>query len=368
MILGLTLTVFLYVMAAALFRLLLPFNRAAALGFLAALGAILIYAVHPLLAAYFLGQLAWTGAIYLLCRRFARHATALSWLVFAGLLPANVAAWTKGTAWAEGMAADFLVVSWPGVAWTVGSAFFVIRTFVAMREGLAEGRIRWMPMLAGLTFVPAFSAGPIFGTQPFREERIADKIEVRQALEAIMKLGWGAAALYVIAPSIREYMQRDGSSALAQVADTYLGLAALYFDFSGYTLMAIAMAALCGVSLPENFNRPYLARSIREFWQRWHMSLSWFVGTYLFKPFVRRWGKPRLGIFLAFTIVGIWHELSLGYLMWGLGHGAALSLAMKPPAAWSRLEAALPGWAFIALCWLLTITWVALLSRIANGL
>ena len=259
-------------------------------------------------------------------------------------------------------------MSWPGVVWTLGSAFFVIRTFVALREALAEGRIVWMPMLAGLTFVPAFSAGPIFGTQPFRQDRIAAKLDVRSVLDAIMKLGWGTAALYVIAPSIREFMRTDGSTVLAQIVDTYLGLAALYFDFSGYTLMAIAMAALCGVTLPENFNRPYLARTIREFWQRWHMSLSWFVSTYLFKPFVRNWGKPRLGIFLAFTVVGIWHELSLGYLIWGLGHGAALSLAMKPPAIWTRVNALVPNWLSTGFSWFLTITWVAVLSRIANVL
>lgn len=368
MILGLATTIFLYVVAAAVFRLLLPLNRTWALAVLSVIGAILIYLANPLLAAYLAGQLLWTGLVYLICRRFPDHAQKLSWLVFLGLIPANLVSWTAGTPWAAGVAGMFQVVHLRDVVWTLGSAFFVIRTFVSMREALADGRIRWAPMLAGLTFLPAFSAGPIFGTQPFREERIADSLPVRLVLEAIMKLGWGAAALYVIAPAIRHYMEANGSSVLAAIADTYLGLVALYFDFSGYTLMAIAMAALCGVTLPENFNRPYLARSIREFWQRWHMSLSWFVSTYLFKPFVRNWGKPRLGIFIAFTVVGIWHELSWGYLLWGLCHGAALSLAMKPPAFWVRANAAMPKWLSIAISWLLTMTLVATVSRIANAL
>ena len=122
------------------------------------------------------------------------------------------------------------------------------------------------------------------------------------------------------------------------VADMYLSFAALYFDFSGYSLLAIACAAMFGVRLPENFNRPYLATNIQAFWQRWHMSLNAFIGTYLFKPMVRATGSPRLGIFLAFVAAGLWHKASLGYLAWGIGHGVALSLFMKPPRSTTPCE------------------------------
>ena len=362
MILGLVLTIFLYVMAAAIFRLIVPFSKRAGLAWLIVTGSLLLAATNLALVLHLAAVVGWGLIVYAVARAIPRHARGISWLIFLGLIPANLLPTLVPDA--------FLTFGWwtprfNNVTWTVGSAFFVIRTFVSVREALQEGRISWLPMLAGLTFVPAFSAGPIFGSMPFRPEKIAGKLPIRGIAEALMKLGWGAAAFYVVAPYLRGLIV--GKTLVSEIAGTYLGLAALYFDFSGYTLMAIGLAALCGVTLPENFNRPYLATNIREFWQRWHMSLSWFVSTYLYKPFVRQWGKPRLGIFLAFTAVGIWHELSIGYLLWGIGHGAALSLAMKPPQVWTRMHAAMPRPVSFAISWVLTITWVAALSRIANA-
>ncbi len=364
MILGLYLTIFIYVVAAAVFRLILPLSRQAAQVFLVLLGGILLYVAGPLLAIYVAAQLLLTVAILGLCRLFPRYANIMSWFVFLGLLPTVVAHASVGTPFSASVDAAVWMPQFGNVGWSVGSAFFVIRSFVSLREGLQAKRMDWLAMLAGLTFLPAFSAGPIFGTRPFQADQIAASLKVRDIAQAVMRLGWGAAAFYVIAPHIRGLTGH--TSGVANIADMYLNLVALYFDFSGYTSMAIAFGAFFGVTLPENFNRPYLALSIREFWQRWHMSLSWFVSTYLFRPFVRLYGKPRLGIFIAFTAVGLWHELSLGYLLWGVGHGAALSLAMKPPAPWRWLMATLPRWAGAALCWFLTVTWVALVSLIAN--
>jgi D-alanyl-lipoteichoic acid acyltransferase DltB (MBOAT superfamily) len=251
------------------------------------------------------------------------------------------------------------------VLWTAGATFFVIKSFIALREAILEKRLRLLPMLAGLTFAPSFPAGPIFGTQPFRPEKIADTLKLTDLRDAFFQLGWGAAAFYVIAPAIRDIIHAMPATPLGVTANIYLGLAALYFDFSGYTWMALALATCFGVKLPPNFNRPFLATSIQNFWQRWHMSLSNFVSTYLYKPFVRSTGSPRLGIFLAFSVVGLWHEFSIGYLLWGLGHGAALSLAMKPPALWTNTMKALPRPLQLAIGWALTLTWVALLSYIS---
>ncbi|NHZ38982.1 MULTISPECIES: MBOAT family O-acyltransferase [Massilia] len=103
----------------------------------------------------------------------------------------------------------------------------------------------------------------------------------------------------------------------------------IYFDFSGYTDMAIGMARMMGFRFPRNFNRPYAAASITEFWQRWHMTLSRFFRDYVYIPL----GGNRRGnlatyrnSFIVFGLCALWHGAAYTFLIWGLGHGALLAL------------------------------------------
>jgi len=105
----------------------------------------------------------------------------------------------------------------------------------------------------------------------------------------------------------------------------------LYFDFSGYSDMAIGLAKMIGFKLPENFNNPYTAHSITEFWRRWHMTLNrWFV-DYFFIPFTiekRHWEKTviPLGLLLTFGLSGLWHGAAWSFVFWGLYHGVLVIL------------------------------------------
>ena len=74
---------------------------------------------------------------------------------------------------------------------------------------------------------------------------------------------------------------------------------------------------------------PYFSRNITEFWRRWHMSMSNFIGTYIYKPYVRLTNNKRLGIFIAFIFAGLWHEISLRFIFWGIGHGLCMALTIK---------------------------------------
>ncbi len=107
----------------------------------------------------------------------------------------------------------------------------------------------------------------------------------------------------------------------------------LYYDFSGYTDMALGVAQVFNIKLTDNFNLPYLATSITEFWRRWHISFSRWIMDYLFKPIqlgLRRHGK--LGVVIAlmvtFFLSGLWHGITWGYVVWGLLHGVYLSVSM----------------------------------------
>ena len=103
----------------------------------------------------------------------------------------------------------------------------------------------------------------------------------------------------------------------------------IYLDFSAYTDIAVGSAALLGIEIPENFNAPYLARSLREFWHRWHITLSHWLRDYLYIPLGgSRRSEPLVAVNLMITMVlgGLWHGASMNYLIWGTIHGAALAI------------------------------------------
>lgn len=152
----------------------------------------------------------------------------------------------------------------------------------------------------------------------------------------------------------------------------WLFLAAISFrilmDFSGYSDIAIGAAQLLGVRLPENFNWPYLATSIRDFWQRWHITLSNWVRDYVYIPLGgNRLGAPRrvLNGLIAFALIGLWHGAAWNFVAWGLYHGAGLALCSTyasipvagPLLSMGLKKEPLVGWVmtqlFVWLGWLL---------------
>jgi D-alanyl-lipoteichoic acid acyltransferase DltB (MBOAT superfamily) len=109
----------------------------------------------------------------------------------------------------------------------------------------------------------------------------------------------------------------------------YAFAAQIYCDFSGYTDMAIGLALLLGYQLPENFNRPYLALSLQDFWRRWHMTLSRWLRDYLYIPLGgNRKGRLKTyrNVMLTMLLGGLWHGASWTFLLWGGIHGAGLSV------------------------------------------
>src|SRR5215217_2306017 len=152
-----------------------------------------------------------------------------------------------------------------------------------------------------------------------------------------------------------------GAHSGAELLLAFYGFAAqIYCDFSGYTDMAIGLALLLGYQLPQNFNRPYLALSLRDFWRRWHMTLSRWLRDYLYKPL----GGNRRGrlltyrnLMLTMLLGGLWHGAAWTFVIWGGIHGGALSAER-----WGREHLGgfrLPAWA----AWLVTfhvvcVAWV----------
>ena len=116
----------------------------------------------------------------------------------------------------------------------------------------------------------------------------------------------------------------------------------IFFDFSGYTDMALGLAGMLGFSFVENFNYPYIAESITDFWRRWHISLSSWVREYIFTPleFKRRKSKTlrqQSNLLITFLLTGLWHGLTLNFIIWGAIHGLALGLESSFPKFFKKL-------------------------------
>jgi alginate O-acetyltransferase complex protein AlgI len=216
-----------------------------------------------------------------------------------------------------------------------------------------------------VTLFPDLIAGPIVRASVFMPQMERDIGPTRQRLRAGGSLFLsGLAKKLLIADQIAPIADAVfASPGTWSVAMTWSGLVAytlqIYCDFSGYSDMAVGTAKMLGYDLPENFNMPYLAASVAEFWRRWHITLSEWLRDYLYVPLGgNRHGAARtyLNLMLTMLLGGLWHGASWNFVVWGLLHGIALAghrayRAMLPTARMPRIAARLLTLLFVMLCW-----------------
>lgn len=186
-----------------------------------------------------------------------------------------------------------------------------------------------------IIFFPKIPVGPIERAEKFLPQ-LAKTIPFswNDIIEGGKRIVWGLFKKLVVADRIAIYQSavmssQDQQSGITMLFATLIYTFQVYADFSGYTDIALGTARLFGFNLMENFKRPFLAKSIGEFWRRWHISLSSWVNDYVFTPLAfkkRKWGI--VGVFysliLSFAIIGIWHGSTWNYLVFGLLQAAAL--------------------------------------------
>jgi membrane protein involved in D-alanine export len=192
-----------------------------------------------------------------------------------------------------------------------------------------------------LLFFPTVSAGPIDRYTRFAKDasRSRTRGEFFRDLDAAVQLVFrGLLYKFILAALVKQYWM-DRVSEGAQVATVasymYAYTCYLFFDFAGYSAFAVGVSYLLGIHTPPNFDRPFLAGNIAEFWNRWHISLSTWFRDHVYMRFVMaavrgRWFASRLAIscaalYVTFMLMGIWHGLSLRYVTYGLYHGTLLS-------------------------------------------
>ena len=193
--------------------------------------------------------------------------------------------------------------------------------------------------LLQMLFMPAMMTGPITRVENFMVEQRDDaRILKRMAAGFAMLIGGRLANPWVL-DRIAE--TADGVATwkfwLSAVANSF----DLYLTFAGFSHLILGLGLLVGFRLPENFNNPYLAISIGDFWRRWHISLSFWIRDYLYIPLGgSRKGVARkcLNLMIAMGICGAWHGLEAHYVIWGLYHGALLSIeSLLSAAGWHPL-------------------------------
>ncbi|HEY8291640.1 MAG TPA: MBOAT family O-acyltransferase, partial [Thermomicrobiales bacterium] len=160
-------------------------------------------------------------------------------------------------------------------------------------------------------------------------------VERRQASRAAWLIGFGLFKKVVIASNVATAIvdpvfALPGQHSAPEILLAVYGYAVqIYADFSGYTDMAIGIALLLGITFPQNFDRPYSAVSLQDFWRRWHMTLSRWLRDYLYIPLGgnrKGRGKTYRNLLLTMTLGGLWHGASLTFIAWGLFHGLGLAV------------------------------------------
>jgi alginate O-acetyltransferase complex protein AlgI len=221
----------------------------------------------------------------------------------------------------------------------VGISFYTFQTMsysIDIYRGDLKPRTNLIDYLLYVSFFPQLVAGPIE-----RADRLLPQIErdrtfqINHVLEGLSLAMWGAFKKVVLADTLAPYI--DKVFILESPAGPMVWMAAIAFslqifaDFSGYTDMARGTARMLGFELTENFRSPYLAASTPEFWQRWHISLSFWIRDYIMVPLLG--SASRLSLFrfvwatiLTFTIIGFWHGASWNFILFGFWHGVWMTI------------------------------------------
>jgi D-alanyl-lipoteichoic acid acyltransferase DltB (MBOAT superfamily) len=262
---------------------------------------------------------------------------------------------------------------WPAVA---GVSFFVFRSLGYVldvyHENIDEPVESPIDYLAYLSFFPLILQGPISPARDFLPElKNAFSWEKIHTGKAIFFLCSGIIKKFCLAAYLgANFTDRVFNSphlftgmevTLASISQALL----VFLDFSGYTDLMLGISLLLGFNIAENFNFPYTAGNITEYWRRWHMSLSKWLNEYLFFPLsfslraLRKWGTV-LAVIVTFTISGFWHGTSLNYTFWGILHGLALSWDIASTELRHKLKSLIPGFLYSSVSVALTFAFLSL--------
>jgi len=230
-------------------------------------------------------------------------------------------------------------MEWVKIILPIGISFYTFQTLtysIDVYRKKHEPLIKLTDYLVYIMSFPQMIAGPIVRFSSIADQIINRKEVIDDKLIGFYRFSIGLAKKVLIANVMAEQADLifDSDYSLLSMPNAWLGMLAytfqIYFDFSGYSDMAIGLGKMMGFTFPENFNSPYVSRSISEFWRRWHITLGDFMKDYLYIPLGgnRVSSKYRLyfNLWIVFILSGLWHGASWNYVIWGAYHGVFLIL------------------------------------------
>ncbi|WCR26934.1 MBOAT family protein [Paenibacillus thiaminolyticus] len=277
--------------------------------------------------------------------------------------------------------ADFLIDSLNGAFGTsiapldlplpIGISFYTFQTMsytIDVYRGRCKAQRSFIDFAAFVSMFPQLVAGPIVRYDEVEKQLSERSITLEQIGYGVRRFIIGLGKKVLLANNIGMLwdMSRSGIDDLT-TAGAWIGIIAfafqIYFDFSGYSDMAIGLGSMLGFRFPENFNYPYISASASEFWRRWHMTLGAWFRDYVYFPLGgSRTSKPKLvlNLFVVWFLTGLWHGASWNFILWGLYFGLLIGLEKLFLGPWLErlwrpvrhaylIAAALFGWVLFGL-------------------
>ena len=249
--------------------------------------------------------------------------------------------------------------------------FKAVQVLIEIRDGLIED-MTTLEYLSFLCFFPPFTSGPILRSRAFVKD-LRTPLTRDAYLERLYRgLGWFVlGALYkFVGSALAQWGMwmapaAIGSSALGWIAQVVCFGLDLFFDFAGYSNMAMGLGLAMGIEVPANFHAPFVAKDIKEFWDRWHISLSTWLRDFVFmrfsqfaishKLFKSRLTTACVGFMINMTLMGVWHGITADYIVYGLYHGIMLAACHYLQKKWSFYKKHKRDRWFGVVSWLVTM-------------
>ncbi len=218
----------------------------------------------------------------------------------------------------------------------IGISFYSFQTLsyvIDVYRGEVKAQRNFLDLATYVTLFPQLIAGPIVRYKTIEEQLGSRKESLEQFARGVKRFAVGLGKKVILANNIGALFEQISGTAQEElsVASVWLGIIAytfqIYFDFSGYSDMAIGLGKMFGFDFLENFNYPYISDSITEFWRRWHISLSSWFRDYVYIPLGgNRKGKVRqcVNIMIVWALTGFWHGANWNFMLWGVYFGVIL--------------------------------------------
>ena len=243
-----------------------------------------------------------------------------------------------------------------GVSFSIIRIFMTAKTLVSSRANLKKEYVEWL--FVGAFYLPAIIVGPVFSGVDLRKQVLGSEKSLGATSFLYRKATWGLVLAVLCASLFSNFsgiVEGDTSLFPVQIVCLFLQLFAAFW---GQSLIAEMTSRIMGISIPANFDKPWLATDIRNFWQRWHISMAQFVMQFIYLPLTINKVNPRIATVAAFVFMGLWHEVAWGYLIWGFAHGTLMAYWPVTPENASPTRRALER--------IVTFSSVITLSYVAN--